>query len=33
MTVPDGPGLGLDPDMQVIERYRLGAVETVTLQR
>ena len=33
MTVPDGPGLGLDPDMQVIERYRLGAVESVALQR
>ncbi len=25
LTVPDGPGLGLEPDMAVIDRYRLGA--------
>jgi L-alanine-DL-glutamate epimerase-like enolase superfamily enzyme len=25
MTVPDGPGLGIEPDMSVIDRYRLGA--------
>jgi D-galactarolactone cycloisomerase len=24
LAVPHGPGLGLDPDMDVIERYRLG---------
>ncbi len=24
VTVPDGPGLGIEPDMQVIDRYRLG---------
>jgi L-alanine-DL-glutamate epimerase-like enolase superfamily enzyme len=24
MTVPSGPGLGVEPDMSVIERYRLG---------
>ena len=25
VTVPDGPGLGLEPDLEVIDRYRLGA--------
>jgi D-galactarolactone cycloisomerase len=25
LTVPAGPGLGIEPDMAVIERYRLGA--------
>jgi L-alanine-DL-glutamate epimerase-like enolase superfamily enzyme len=25
LRVPDGPGLGIEPDMEVIERYRLGA--------
>lgn len=24
LAVPDGPGLGVDPDLDVIERYRLG---------
>ncbi len=24
LSVPPGPGLGLDPDMEVIDRYRLG---------
>jgi hypothetical protein len=24
LAVPDGPGLGIEPDMKVIERYRLG---------
>jgi len=24
LTAPPGPGLGLDPDMEVIHRYRLG---------
>jgi D-galactarolactone cycloisomerase len=24
LKVPDGPGLGCDPDMAVIERYRVG---------
>jgi len=27
--VPDGPGLGLEPDMAVIARYRLGDVVTI----
>lgn len=26
LSVPTGPGLGIEPDMDVIERYRLGAV-------
>ena len=26
LAVPDGPGLGLEPDLAVIERYRLGDV-------
>lgn len=30
LRVPDGPGLGLEPDMAVIERFRLGDVMTVT---
>jgi D-galactarolactone cycloisomerase len=25
ITVPNGPGLGLEPDMDVVNRYRLGA--------
>ena len=25
LSVPPGPGLGLDPDMEVLNRYRLGA--------
>lgn len=25
LSVPTGPGLGLDPDMEILERYRLGA--------
>jgi D-galactarolactone cycloisomerase len=24
LSVPPGPGLGLDPDMEVLNRYRLG---------
>jgi L-alanine-DL-glutamate epimerase-like enolase superfamily enzyme len=24
LTVPDGPGLGMEPDMGVVDRYRLG---------
>ena len=29
VAVPDGPGLGCDPDMAVVERYRSAPV-TVT---
>jgi D-galactarolactone cycloisomerase len=29
LAVPSGPGLGLEPDMRVIERYRLGVVTTM----
>jgi L-alanine-DL-glutamate epimerase-like enolase superfamily enzyme len=29
LTVPSGPGLGLEPDMRVIERYRLGAATVI----
>jgi D-galactarolactone cycloisomerase len=29
LTVPAGPGLGLEPDMAVIERYRLGSPVTI----
>ena len=25
LTVPDGPGLGIEPDTTVIDKYRLGA--------
>jgi L-alanine-DL-glutamate epimerase-like enolase superfamily enzyme len=24
LSVPPGPGLGLDPDMEILNRYRLG---------
>src|SRR5687768_12167756 len=30
LTVPSGPGLGLEPDMRVIERYRLGATTVIS---
>jgi D-galactarolactone cycloisomerase len=29
LAVPAGPGLGLEPDLQVIERYRLGAAAII----
>ena len=30
LSVPTGPGLGIEPDMAIIEKYRLGAAMTVT---
>jgi L-alanine-DL-glutamate epimerase-like enolase superfamily enzyme len=29
LAVPDGPGLGIEPDMTVIDEYRLGAPTTI----
>jgi L-alanine-DL-glutamate epimerase-like enolase superfamily enzyme len=29
VTVPDGPGLGLEPDVAVIDRYRVGAATVI----
>lgn len=29
LAVPDGPGLGVEPDMEVIDRYRLGSAVVV----
>jgi D-galactarolactone cycloisomerase len=29
LTVPNGPGLGLEPDMRVIDGYRLGAATVI----
>jgi L-alanine-DL-glutamate epimerase-like enolase superfamily enzyme len=30
LSVPTGPGLGIEPDMAIIEKYRLGAAMTVS---
>jgi L-alanine-DL-glutamate epimerase-like enolase superfamily enzyme len=29
VSVPHGPGLGVEPDMKIIEYYRQGAVITL----
>jgi len=29
VRVPQGPGLGVEPDMTVVEKYRQGPVVTV----
>jgi L-alanine-DL-glutamate epimerase-like enolase superfamily enzyme len=29
VKVPQGPGLGVDPDMAVVEKYRQGPAGTV----
>jgi L-alanine-DL-glutamate epimerase-like enolase superfamily enzyme len=29
VSVPQGPGLGVEPDMKIVEKYRKGAVVTI----
>jgi len=29
VQVPSGPGLGVEPDMQIVEQYRQGPVVTL----
>jgi L-alanine-DL-glutamate epimerase-like enolase superfamily enzyme len=29
VTVPTGPGLGVEPDMAVVEKYRHGSVGVI----
>jgi L-alanine-DL-glutamate epimerase-like enolase superfamily enzyme len=29
VRVPQGPGLGVEPDMKIVEKYRQGPVGTI----